>query len=183
MDLRTKVNGFLLGAGGGLIWQVAYTASSSGYDSLRDYLIWQGYYPSSRPSCFSTYWDWSSCKVRLMSGSCRKLLCAQIYVRHLLICLSPLISNMFLLQCKESSMPWSFPSSTPEVSQFPAGCLSPGDPRVQSCLSHLWQSPDPSAALVIPTRTKSASTIVTWTSSGSTPPSKTYPVECEAIKL
>lgn len=80
-------------------------------------------------------------------------------------------------------MPWSFPSSTLEVSQPPAGCLDPGDPRVQSCLRLLWQSPDPSAALVIPTKTKSASTTVTWTSSGSTPPSKTCIVECEAIKL
>lgn len=77
-------------------------------------------------------------------------------------------SNTFLLHCKVFSMPWLYPSPTPGVSGYPAahrrGCLwqPPGE------------SPDPSAALVIPTRIKNASTTVIWISSGSTHPSKTH---------
>lgn len=82
-----------------------------------------------------------------------------------------LFLTLFLAQYKVSSMPWSFPRSTPEISQTPDGCR--GDPRVYSSLRQHRQSPDPSAALVIPTRIKSASTTATWISSGSTLPSKT----------
>lgn len=77
-------------------------------------------------------------------------------------------------------MPWSYPTSTPEVSHAPAGCLAPGNPGVYSCLRQRRLSPDPSAALVIPTRIKSASTTATWISSGSTLPNGQCPMECRA---
>lgn len=184
MDLCAEVNGFLLDAGGGLIAQVRGILLGLWFIS--------GLFDMTRIlSVLATIMLFNILGLILLQGTSDvgKLsqtfirLRVQVYIPHLLIYLSPLISNMCLLQCKESSMPWSFRSSTLEVSQPPAGCLDPGDPRIQSCLRLLWQSPDPSAALVIPTRTKSASTTVTWTSSGSTPPSKTCIVKCEAIKL
>lgn len=61
-------------------------------------------------------------------------------------------------------MLWSYPSPTPEVSWYPVA-------RTQGSLE---ESPDPSAALVIPTRIKNASTTAIWTSSGSTHPSKAH---------
>lgn len=69
-------------------------------------------------------------------------------------------------------MPWSHPSSTPVVSRSPTGCLAPGAPLALRCQGPQRQSPEPSAARVTRTRTKSASTTATWISSGSTPPSK-----------
>lgn len=82
------------------------------------------------------------------------------------------ISNTFLFHCKVFSMPWLYPSTAPEVCGYPAahrrGCLwqRPGE------------SPDPSAALAIPTRIKNASTTVIWISSGSTHPSKAHVLDC-----
>lgn len=65
-------------------------------------------------------------------------------------------------------MPWSHPSPSPEVSWRPAA-------HRRVCPWHQpEESPDPSAALVIPTRIKNASTTAIWISSGSTHPSKAH---------
>lgn len=70
------------------------------------------------------------------------------------------------------SIPWLYPSTTPEVPGYPAAHRR----------GSLWQlpgeSPDPSAALAIPTRIKNASTTVIWISSGSTHPSKAHVLDC-----
>ena len=112
-----------------------------------------------------------------VQGSCSKLLMrsrsgarGSFQAARVLICASLPVYDFFpFLQCKVFLALWSCPSSTPEVSRFPAGCLAPR----RSCLRQAAQSPDPSAARVIPTRIKSASTTATWISSGSTLPSKT----------
>lgn len=75
----------------------------------------------------------------------------------------------------------SCPRSTLEVSQTPAGCLAPGDPLIY-CLRQRRQSPDLSAAPVIPTRIKNVSITAIWTSSGSTLLSKTYFDEQATVK-
>lgn len=72
-------------------------------------------------------------------------------------------------------------SSTCEVSQALAGYLAPGDQRVLRCQGPRRQSPGRSAAPVIPTRTKSASTTATWISSGSTLLSKIYFCSCPQL--
>lgn len=72
-------------------------------------------------------------------------------------------------------------SSTREVSQALAGYLAPGDPRALRCQGPRRQSPGRSAAPVIPTRTKSASTTATWISSGSTLLSKIYFCSCPQL--
>lgn len=86
-------------------------------------------------------------------------------------CLYLLVYNTFLLHCKVFLMPWSYPTPTLEVSWYPRTRI----PHRRGCL---WQmreeSPDPSAALVIPTRTKNASTTAIWISSGSTHQSKAH---------
>lgn len=87
----------------------------------------------------------------------------------------PFLLHLFL-HCKVFSMSWSHPSSTPVVSRSLAGCLAPGAPLALRCQGPQRQSPEPSAARVTRTRTKSASTTATWISSGSTPPSKICPV-------
>lgn len=84
------------------------------------------------------------------------------------------ISNSSLFHCKVFSMPWLYPSTTPEVSGYPAA-------HRRGCLRQLpGESPDPSAALAIPTRIKNASTTVIWISSGSTHPSKAHAIDCFA---
>lgn len=78
------------------------------------------------------------------------------------------VSNTFLLRCKVFLMPWSYPSPTPKVSWGPVA-------HRRGCLWQLpEESPDPSAALVIPTRIKNAFTTAIWISSGSTHPSKAH---------
>lgn len=108
-----------------------------------------------------------SCSKLLMRSRCGARgsfrLLIWLFVRHCLF------MTCSFLQCKVFLALWSYPSSTPEVSRFLAGCLAPRP----SCLRQAAQSPDPSAARVIPTRIKSASTTATWISSGSTLPSKT----------
>lgn len=69
-------------------------------------------------------------------------------------------------------MPWFYASPTPKVSGCPAV-------HRRDCLWQLaGESPDPSAALAIPTRIKNASTTAIWISSGSTHPSKAYVTGC-----
>lgn len=69
-------------------------------------------------------------------------------------------------------MLWFYPSPTQKVSGCPAV-------HRRDCLWLLaGESPDPSGALVIPTRIKNASTTAIWISSGSTHPSKAYVTGC-----
>lgn len=98
------------------------------------------------------------------------------YSSQLLTSLPLFFPILLFLHCKVFSMPWSHPSSTPAVSRSPTGCLAPGAPLALRCQGPQRQSPEPSAARVTRTRTKSASTTATWISSGSTPPSKICPV-------
>lgn len=72
-------------------------------------------------------------------------------------------------------------SSTHEVSQALAGYLALRAPRVLRCQGPRRQSPGRSAAPVIPTKTKSASTTATWISSGSTLLSKIYFCSCPQL--
>lgn len=94
------------------------------------------------------------------------------YSSQLLISLPFFPHILLFLHCKVFSMPWWHPSSTPVVSRSPAGRLAPRAPLALRCQGPQRQSPEPSAARVTRTRTKSASTTATWISSGSTPPSK-----------
>lgn len=91
----------------------------------------------------------------------------QCYYLEVLFSLS-LVSNTSPLLRKVFLTPWSYPSPSPEVSCYPVA-------HRRGCL---WQppegSPDPSAALAIPTRIKNASTTAIWISSGSTHPSKAH---------
>lgn len=82
------------------------------------------------------------------------------------------ISNAFPFHYKVFSIQWFYPSTIPEVSGHPAA-------HRRGCLWQLpGESPDPSAALAIPTRIKNASTTVIWTSSGSTHLSKAHVLDC-----
>lgn len=89
-------------------------------------------------------------------------------------CLFIFSFSLFFWQSKVLLVLCSQLSSTREVSRALAGNLAPGDPRVLRCQGPQRQSPGPSAAPAIPTRTKSASTTATWISSGSTLLSKIY---------
>lgn len=169
---------------------------TSGYDSYWECLTWQEYYQS----CFSTFWDCFCCKVS--EGCCLHCLETVRIFPLIWSTRSPERFPLFFLFVGRGIMPLTtynclliFPfslfvfffwqskvllvlcshlSSTREVSRALAGFLAPGDPRVLRCQGPQRQSPGPSAAPAIPTRTKSASTTATWISSGSTLLSKIH---------